>query len=80
MLDKEQIENLCRGDCVRLKKWINKKDGNRSVTSNENVIVAGHNKEWFSFRNLTTYYKDAKISEYGITWSLEPVINSYERR
>ena len=80
MFDQEYLKKLRRGDCVRLKKWRNKKDGTKSITSDENVIVHSYNKERFSFRNLTNYLKDAEISQYGINWSLEPVANSYEGR
>lgn len=77
MLTKEQALKLKRGDCVRLRKWINKKDGTKNLTTNENAIVAGANEVWISFKNLTSYFKDAEYKDYGITWDLDSPINSY---
>lgn len=78
-LTKEQMLQLDIEDCVFLRKWRNKKDGTRYITTEENCIVSGTFNGYVSFRNLSNYYKDVIKDEYGITWDLEPCHNSYQK-
>lgn len=72
------VKKLKRGDAVHLEKWQNKKDGTTRITTTENVLIDAVYPDAIVFKNRTRYTKEAKFEEYGKTWFIGPVCNSYD--
>lgn len=76
----DQVKNLQKEDAVFLHRWTNKRDGTRRPTTDKNVLVTNIQASYIQFHGASTRPGKEpfdKFDDYGKTWSVEPVKNSY---